>query len=344
MLTSSSNYTRSHDRCWAGPVLPASGSYDSDGAADFGTMSDRLGWPEPGLRVVHHGIIGTGSRSLALAGLRCVQDRRGSCTDWTVYNAGTGRVDRSHVDSELGTIVKQSWGGPGYSLVPGDYDGDGKTDIAVYNRRTGDWNILKSSSGYTSAMTVSLGGSGFLPVPADYDGDGKMDVAVYQPATQRWTALTSSSGYTASLQMTAGAPGDMPISTAVLPIATREHQSGDFDGEFISDITVYDTNAGVWSTCGRTRLRQVRATDDDCLGRRTGFTPVPGATTATVGRRGGLPGVHGPMCMCSSRRAASPRSTHSTAAGRATRRRCRPTATAAPTRSSTTARPAFGAG
>jgi hypothetical protein len=54
-------------------------------------------------------------------------------------------------------------GGTGYAAMPGDYDGDGKTDPAVYNTATGEWLVMLSGSGYGIA-TATFGGAGYDPV------------------------------------------------------------------------------------------------------------------------------------------------------------------------------------
>jgi hypothetical protein len=63
--------------------------------------------------------------------------------------------------------------------VPGDFNGDGSTDLAVYRPSTGTWYVRNQ-------VTTLWGLPGDLPVPGDYNGDGTTDVAVYRPSTGTW--------------------------------------------------------------------------------------------------------------------------------------------------------------
>jgi hypothetical protein len=78
--------------------------------------------------------------------------------------------------------------------VPGDYDGDGATDLAVYRNSTGEWFIQPISG--TAAYGFGWGVPSLcdMPVPADYDGDGRVDAAVVRRSTGEWHLLRSSAG------------------------------------------------------------------------------------------------------------------------------------------------------
>ena len=83
-----------------------------------------------------------------------------------------------------GSWTGVAWGQPGDVPVPGDYDGDGVTDVAVYRPSTGFWYLRWSVNGTFGGGTWGVNGD--LPVPGDYDGDGRTDVAVYRPSTGAW--------------------------------------------------------------------------------------------------------------------------------------------------------------
>jgi hypothetical protein len=116
-----------------------------------------------------------------------------------------------------------AWGQVGDVPVPGDYDGNRRTDIAVYRVSTGVWYVRDSTQPHPA-----WGITGDVPVPGDYDGNGTTDMAVYRPTTGEWFVRNSKSGYPAW-----GITGDVPVP-------------GDYDGNGTTDIAVYRPTTGVW--------------------------------------------------------------------------------------------------
>jgi hypothetical protein len=76
--------------------------------------------------------------------------------------------------------------------VPGDYDGDRKTDLAIFRPSEGNWYI-RPSGGQTEQIH-KYGFGTDIPVPGDYDGDGKTDLAVYRPSEGKLYVLPSGGG------------------------------------------------------------------------------------------------------------------------------------------------------
>ena len=64
---------------------------------------------------------------------------------WIIPSSGTGP------QGQVGAYGV-GWGGSGFTPVPGDYDGDGKTDVAIYQSGNGGWWIIYSSDGSTYGM------------------------------------------------------------------------------------------------------------------------------------------------------------------------------------------------
>jgi hypothetical protein len=210
-----------------------------------GTLITLTATPTPGARFLGwsgEGCTGTGTCVVTMSQARTVT----APFLWTSDAVGAFRPSEGNWyirDLQTGTVTVQQWGTTGDVPVPGDYDGDGTTDIAVWRPVEGNWYISNSATG---AVTVTQWGTtGDVPVAGDYDGDGKTDIAVWRPAEGNWYIRNSQTG-TVTVQQW-GAPTEIPVP-------------GDYDGDGKTEIAVWRPAEGNWyiinSKCGSITVTQ----------------------------------------------------------------------------------------
>ena len=173
--------------------------------------------------------------------------------------------------------------------VPGDYDGDHRTDPAYYDEVDGTWWIsTKPSPVQFGIPPVDDGTMTYdVPVPADYNGDGTTDPAIYRPSDSTFH-IRLSTGEPEWVR-TVGLPGDIPVpadyngdgwadpatyrlatqqwfiegngSPVVVPgvpatdLTTGSHiqdpAPADYDGDGDVEPAVVDETTGAWNVLGR---------------------------------------------------------------------------------------------
>lgn len=146
--------------------------------------------------------------------------------DPTVFTPGTGTWNVLNSAGGTNTLL---FGQSGDTITPGDYTGDGQTDVSTYRSSANTWYYSTSqTSPQTNVTYVPWGAAGDVPVPADYDKDGRTDVAVWRPSNGVWYILRSSNS---TIQYTNwGSLGDTPVA-------------GDYDGDLAADFAVVRNGA-----------------------------------------------------------------------------------------------------
>lgn len=147
----------------------------------------------------------------------------------TINNTGTWMV----MGGQGSQQTFFSWGNASDKPVPGDYDGDSKTDFSVFRPSTSEWYVVKSSSNIGEWFGLAFGTTNDLPAPADYDGDGKTDIAVFRPSNGTWYILKSS---------------DAGLLAPAFGLSTDKPAAADYDGDGKADVSVWrDTDKKFYS-------------------------------------------------------------------------------------------------
>lgn len=106
-------------------------------------------------------------------------------------------------------------------IVPGDYDGDDKTDFAVVRAQSGSY-VWYYQSSMTGSVVANFWGSSATDVrtPGDYDGDGKHDFAVWRRTAENSSYYFYVNASTAGFSQTAwGLCTNVPLGNCDVPVA-----------------------------------------------------------------------------------------------------------------------------
>lgn len=152
------------------------------------------------------------------------------------YDSSTGTWSSPVHDQYGNTPANQ----PGWTVLTGDFNGDGWPDLFMYNPTTGAWLRAIDQHDGNYAFYGYTWGTGWVPTPGDFNGDGLTDVFLYNPTTGKWFVCLSVPGGNDFTYK----PGVWAKNWQVYP--------ADFNGDGRTDLflfnnsTASDPNSGLW--------------------------------------------------------------------------------------------------
>lgn len=180
---------------------------------------------------------------------------------------GDGRADKPifRVGDPLGVLFyilhtgsnffrSFQWGSPGDKVVPGDIDGDAKTDFIVYRPPNNTFYGVQSSDSTFRMETIRTGQLSDAPGARDWDGDGKDELLIFtsvnviigrsEPRIDPGEAAPNAQMYF-HFRPTRNNPNGA-VTTIPWGTTGDEPLRGDFDGDGKADAAVFRPSNAVW--------------------------------------------------------------------------------------------------
>ncbi|MBT0664886.1 hypothetical protein KI809_11295 [Geobacter pelophilus] len=175
--------------------------------------------------------------------IACNTDPKGASNTWVMASIGETSVD---------TWKNESWANgptPGVSrqCFPGDYNGDGKTDLACFipDGYQTAWQLaLSTGSGWSTSKQpwTDYGTPLSNCLTGDFTGDGKTEIACNQSGTSKWDVYRND-----PYRGWVGAPWDGGATMTIPPLNQKPDyypigaycRAGDFNGDAKTDIACY---------------------------------------------------------------------------------------------------------
>jgi hypothetical protein len=138
----------------------------------------------------------------------------------------------SSVNSATSSAARLTVRAAAVAARPGDFDGNGTSDLAIWRPSNGTFYALTAASAQWGVASL-----GDRPLSGDLDGDGLADYAVWRPTDGTFYWLTSGTGFdyssANSRTLGSGSMGDIPML-------------GDMDGDKKADLIVWRPGNGTF--------------------------------------------------------------------------------------------------